>query len=45
MGTPGFVTLTPVVPAAVSSTDLVLVRVFLASGNQTALYGVEVDYK
>jgi hypothetical protein len=45
VGTPGSVTLTPVVPAAVSSTDLVLVRVVLGSGSQTALYGAEIDYQ
>jgi hypothetical protein len=45
VGTPGLVTLTPVVPAAVSAADLFVVRVFLAAGTQTALYGVEVDYR
>jgi hypothetical protein len=45
VGFPGLVTLTPVVPAAVAATDLVLVRVFLGPGNQTVLYGAEVDYQ
>lgn len=44
VGSPGLITLTPLVPTAVSATDMFLVRVFLGSGNQTALYGVEVDY-
>ena len=45
VGAPGFATLTPVIPAAVAPTDLFLLRVTLTAGNQTALYGAEVDYR